>query len=111
MKIFKYFVIPVLLITLQLSLPLILQSSAGLHQATSSVFNLTEFNAAEVDNQIHIETNNHGVSLLDSTIEDKGISLLDAEVEDAGTPLLDVMLHDYGSTFSNSAISRGENKQ
>ena len=104
MKILKLLVIPALLITLQLGLPSTLQSSADPRQTTytSSVFELTEFNASEIDNKIHVESNNHGVPLLGVVIEDKGIPLLDAVIEDTGIPLLDVMLNDDGSHFAYS---------
>lgn len=60
----------------------------------------SEFKTSEADTN-RVESNNHGVPLLDAEIVDSGVPLLDAE--DTGVPLLNVTHNDDGSLIADSA--------
>lgn len=68
----------------------------------SGVTERSECKTYEADTN-RVQSNNHGVQLLEAEIEDSGVSLLDAEIEDTGVPLLDVTHNDDGSLIADSA--------
>lgn len=86
MKILNRLVMPVLLTTLLLGLPSTLQGSVSSRQTTytSGVTELSEANTSGIDNIIPMDSNNHGVPLLDAEIEDTGIPLLDPNDNGSG---------------------------